>query len=233
VRAALRRFGAVDFHSFAGDNALAQHGRAVEVDCERLLSFGVEEDSPRGMEDGFHLGQVRVRLVVEHRLQVRATARERDAPQDRSVQVRREDDGLVLGGLALQVVEQTGRMDVVIDECPRGALRDGTDAGRLFPLVHLQELAVGDVERGGVPALQAKASYHDARFVRRPFGMEVLLPVVMEGAAARGEHLDAVPARGEPRTDLEDVLLGATEQVAAEPRDDECGSGQARRPRTA
>ena len=50
------------------------------------------EDSPRGMEDGFHLGQVRVRLVVEHRLQVRATARERDAPQDRSVQVRREDD---------------------------------------------------------------------------------------------------------------------------------------------
>src|SRR5882724_8127372 len=128
------------------------------------------------------------------------------------------------------MIEKLGRMDVLLDECPRRRFRYGANADRLWMLVEGDELAVGDVEGGPFAAPQGKPPHLDAGVLRNSFRKMVPLPVVLEGSPAGGQDLDAVAARREPRGHLEGVLFRSSDQVAAEPGDDERSSNQGRRP---
>src|SRR5262249_13600386 len=60
------------FHAPASDYTLSPYRRPVKPGRQHRLSFRMEKDSPRLVEDGFYRRKVRKSLVVKHRQQHRA-----------------------------------------------------------------------------------------------------------------------------------------------------------------
>src|ERR1700737_5115972 len=119
----------------ANDTSFAPDRRPEKPGREHCFSLGNEEDACRLVEYGLDGRKIRVRFVMEQRLQEGAVAGALHSEERWPVQVRREHDRSIGLFLAFDVIEKLRRMDVLIHECPRRCFRYGADADRLGTLV--------------------------------------------------------------------------------------------------
>src|SRR5207245_10494866 len=117
----------------------------------------------------------------------RAAARPLDAMQGGAVQVGGKHDRPIELRLAVQVIEQLWRMDVLLDECASGAFRDGAHPDGLGAIVQLEKLPVCPLEGCDVTERDRETADGHAALLGNSLAQLVLLPVVRERPATGRE----------------------------------------------
>ena len=190
---------------------------------ERDLEFAlaVEEQSLRPVHRLADGRQVRVRLVVQAGLQIRPLGHLRDSGQRRSVQIRNEDDRVVVTAVRSQIMHESRRVDVLVGEDRRIFIADRADGTlEIFRFEARQDRV--DAGEGAPVALGDFEAAHGKVVDLFDAGAQpIARPVVVERRRARRQDVDAVSAGGEVMRQLPTLLFCAAAKLAAEPRRDD------------